>query len=167
MRFWERFEKILVFFIYRPLALLAQIPILPSTPCKPNSCGPNSQCQPRNDEPVCTCLPDFIGSPPNCRAECISNNECSNHLACINKKCQNPCVGSCGANANCHVVSHTPMCSCINGYTGDPFTQCILRERKYDIREFNWYNFGNLHIRWHKKINLTSKALSLHYYYYK
>lgn len=105
--------------------------MLPSTPCKLNPCGPNSQCRPRGDESVCTCLSDFIGSPPNCRAECVSNSECSNHLACINKKCQDPCVGSCGANANCHVVSHTPMCSCINDYTGDPFTQCILRERKY------------------------------------
>lgn len=23
------------------------------------------------------------------------------------------------------------MCSCVNGYTGDPFTQCVFRERKY------------------------------------
>jgi len=120
------------FFYASNFILLAQIPVS-LTPCKPNPCGPNSQCQPRGDESVCTCLPDFIGSPPNCRAECVSNSECSNHLACINKKCRDPCIGSCGANANCHVVSHTPMCSCINGYTGDPFTQCILRERKYHL----------------------------------
>lgn len=115
---------------YIKFALLAPAPVTP-TPCKPSPCGPNSLCRPRGDESECSCLPDFIGSPPNCRAECVSNNECPNHLACISQKCQDPCIGSCGANANCHVVSHTPMCSCMNGYTGDPFTQCVFRERKY------------------------------------
>lgn len=105
------------------------------TPCEPSVCGPNSQCRPQNGISLCSCLSSFIGSPPNCRAGCISNSECSNQLACINQKCQDPCVGSCGANADCYVVSHTPMCTCVNGYTGDPFTQCIFRERKYNIPE--------------------------------
>lgn len=113
------------------LQLLAQELPLPSSPCKPNPCGPNSHCQARGDRSECTCLSGFVGNPPNCRAECVSNSECANHLACINQKCQNPCIGSCGANANCHVVSHTPMCSCVDDFTGDPFTQCIFRERKY------------------------------------
>lgn len=89
---------------------------------------------------MCTCLPDFIGNPPNCRAECVSNSECLNQLACINQKCKDPCVGSCGANANCHVVSHTPMCSCVTGYTGDPFTQCAFRQRKYPLGIKDHYN---------------------------
>jgi hypothetical protein len=69
-------------------------------------------------------LPNFIGAPPNCRPECVSNNECPSNKACINQKCGDPCPGSCGANAECRVVSHTPMCICVVGFTGDPFTQC-------------------------------------------
>lgn len=99
-------------------------------PCKPSPCGPNSQCQVINDSPSCSCLPEFSGSPPNCRPECISNTECSSQLACINQKCKNPCIGSCGSGADCHVISHTPMCTCLSGYTGDPFSQCIFKERK-------------------------------------
>lgn len=71
-------------------------------------------------------MPDFIGSPPNCRPECISNSECPSNLACINQKCKDPCPGLCGDNAECRVVSHTPVCVCITGYTGDPFTKCNM-----------------------------------------
>jgi hypothetical protein len=71
----------------------------------------------------------FIGQPPNCRAECIGNSDCALNLACQNRKCINPCIGSCGANADCYVVSHTPMCSCLPMYTGDPFTQCYLQRK--------------------------------------
>lgn len=78
-----------------------------------------------NGAPICTCLPEFIGTPPNCKPECISNSECSNDLACINQKCIDPCPGSCGVNAMCRVISHTPNCACKIGYTGDAFLQCI------------------------------------------
>lgn len=65
-----------------------------------------------------------------CKPECISNNECANHLACINLKCKDPCPGSCGVSAECRVVSHTAMCVCLVGYTGDPFIQCVEKQRK-------------------------------------
>lgn len=39
-------------------------------------------------------------------------------------KCTNPCPGVCGSNANCRVNNHSPICSCNNGFTGDPFTRC-------------------------------------------
>lgn len=48
-------------------------------------------------------------------------------MACINRKCQDPCPGSCGLNAECRVVSHTPICICQRGYTGDPFIQCNIQ----------------------------------------
>lgn len=83
-----------------------------------------------NDSPSCSCLPEFTGSPPQCRPECVSNSECPTQLACINQKCRDPCPGSCGANANCRVISHTPMCVCGPGFIGDPFTQCILKQGK-------------------------------------
>lgn len=97
-------------------------------PCVPSPCGPNSQCQVNGNSPSCSCAPTFIGSPPNCRPECVSNSECLYNLACINMKCKDPCPDSCAPNAVCKVISHTPRCSCPQGYYGDPFTQCILQQ---------------------------------------
>lgn len=72
-------------------------------------------------------MPEFVGNPPNCRPECTSNSECSNHLACINNKCKDPCKGACGSLAQCRVVSHTPNCLCPQGYKGDPFVACEIQ----------------------------------------
>jgi len=102
----------------------------PKNPCQPSPCGPNAACRVSDDGPSCSCLPDFIGSPPSCRPQCVSNSECASHLACINLKCHDPCPGSCGTNAQCHVVSHTPNCVCPNGFTGDPFIQCLVQQCK-------------------------------------
>lgn len=71
-------------------------------------------------------MPNFLGSPPNCRPECISNNECAAQLACVDKKCKNPCLQACGINAECKVISHTAACFCPDGYSGDAAIQCIL-----------------------------------------
>ena len=105
-------------------------PAPPGNPCIPSPCGPNSQCRVAGESPSCSCLPDFLGTPPNCRPECVSNSECATHLACINQKCKDPCPGTCGANAMCRVVSHTPQCVCPVGFIGDPFVQCTLRQCK-------------------------------------
>lgn len=103
-------------------------------PCVPSPCGPNSRCQVINESPSCSCLPEFLGSPPNCKPECISNSECSTHLACISQKCRDPCPGSCGPNSECRVISHTPMCVCSYGFVGDPFIQCVPKPGKnYEI----------------------------------
>lgn len=102
--------------------------LVPSDPCKPSPCGPNSECRVINESPSCSCLPEFIGSPPNCKPECISNSECASQLACINRKCKNPCPGICGLNAECSVISHTPNCVCILGYYGDPFSHCDIQQ---------------------------------------
>lgn len=94
-----------------------------------------------NNSPSCSCLPEFLGAPPNCRPECISNSECLSHLACINQKCKDPCERSCGSNANCFVVSHTPMCTCLDDYTGDPFTQCVQKQSEYPQIDKNIENY--------------------------
>lgn len=79
----------------------------------------------------------MIGSPPNCRPECLSNSECSSHLACINQKCKDPCPRVCGNNAECRVISHTPMCYCSSGFTGDPFSQCLEIRQNYPVENTN------------------------------
>lgn len=98
--------------------------IVPQDPCRPSPCGPNSECRAVGETPTCTCLGDFVGSPPYCKPECVANSECPSNLACINQKCRDPCPGLCGSSATCRVVSHTAMCICDAGLTGDPFTQC-------------------------------------------
>ncbi|RZC36333.1 hypothetical protein BDFB_000151 [Asbolus verrucosus] len=90
---------------------IEETPPTPINPCQPSPCGSNAQCKEINGSPSCSCLPEFIGSPPNCRPECSSNTECASHLACINNKCKDPCPGTCGSNAECRVISHTPNCS--------------------------------------------------------
>lgn len=47
-------------------------------------------------------------------------------------KCRDPCPGTCGSNAKCQTIHHMPMCTCLNGYTGDPFNYCkiIQTQRK-------------------------------------
>lgn len=118
----------------------------PGNPCIPSPCGPNSQCKVSGDSPSCSCLPDFLGVPPSCRPECVSNGECSSHLACIRQKCTDPCPNTCGTNAICRVVSHTPQCLCSPGFTGDPFVQCTPIQRKF-------YNLG-------KNLNLSTPIVS-------
>lgn len=105
------------------LAIEYDIPA-PINPCVPSPCGPNSECRPIGDSPSCSCLQNYIGSPPNCRPECSINSECPSNLACIREKCRDPCPGSCGTYAQCNVINHLPICNCIEEYTGDPFTNC-------------------------------------------
>lgn len=93
-------------------------------PCVPSPCGPNSQCRVIGETGVCSCLPNYIGRAPNCRPECTQNSECAGNLACINERCKDPCPGSCGFNAFCNVVNHSPVCTCESGYSGDPFAGC-------------------------------------------
>lgn len=102
-------------------------------PCSPSPCGPNSQCRVINSQAVCSCLAEYIGSPPSCRPECISSSDCPRDRACINRKCANPCPRPCGRNTNCVVMNHSPICSCRNGFTGDPFTLCFPAPRECDL----------------------------------
>ena len=111
------------------LNLVREDPIV-QNPCQPSPCGPNSNCREVNNHAVCSCIPSFIGTPPNCRPECLVSSECPLDKACLTKKCKDPCPGTCGINARCQVVNHNPICSCNKGYTGDPFVRCVIEESK-------------------------------------
>lgn len=112
--------------LYLFLFLAPPPPKIAENPCVPSPCGPNSQCRVVGSQPACSCLQNFIGRPPNCRPECINDSECPNNLACKNEKCRDPCTGYCGINAQCIVVNHGPVCSCLPGYIGDPSSSCSL-----------------------------------------
>lgn len=94
-------------------------------PCMPSPCGLYSECRAVGDTPSCSCLPNYIGSPPNCRPECVVNTDCPSDKSCIAEKCRNPCEGACGINSECRIQNHIANCICRPGFTGDPFTQCI------------------------------------------
>lgn len=116
-------------------------PTRPVNPCVPSPCGPNSQCQASSNGAVCACINNYIGRPPACRPECSINSDCPARMACMNARCADPCIGSCGNNAICHVSSHAPVCMCQPGHTGDPFTGCfkILDSTSYNtlLSEFH------------------------------
>lgn len=44
----------------------------------------------------------------------------------------------CGLNAQCQIVNHNPICSCLSGFTGDPFVRCFIEESKFQLIEFTY-----------------------------
>ena len=96
--------------------------------CNPSPCGPNTDCAIGiANNPICACRPGFYGdaqSSRGCGPECTTNSECQSTSACINQKCRDPCPGVCGINAVCKVVGHNPVCSCVDGYSGNPYQSC-------------------------------------------
>ncbi|KAF7276317.1 hypothetical protein GWI33_010508, partial [Rhynchophorus ferrugineus] len=94
-------------------------------PCYPPPCGSNAICRAENNNAICECLPEYHGNPYlGCRPECIANSDCPRNRACIRNKCQDPCPGTCGVNAQCTTTNHVPICTCSDGYTGDAFRLC-------------------------------------------
>ena len=77
----------------------------------------------------------MTGSPPSCRPECVTSSECDLSKACRDNHCVDPCLGSniCGINSNCRVISHAPICTCKEGYQGDPFVRCSPQESKKEF----------------------------------
>lgn len=117
-------------------------------PCTPSPCGPYSECRNTGDVASCSCSINYIGVPPNCRPECIIGSDCPANMACINEKCRDPCPGSCGFGARCNVINHTPTCSCPEGFTGDPFTNCqLLPQNRKDKLPFDVFR-KNIMIPW-------------------
>lgn len=59
-----------------------------------------------------------LPKPPGC----TKNDDCPNDESCINRMCRNPC--DCGVDAECLVRDHRPICSCKDGYEGNPNIAC-------------------------------------------
>lgn len=73
----------------------------------------------------------YLGVPPSCRPECSTSSDCEQSRACVNQRCIDPCPGSCAPNARCQVRGHNPICTCPQGYSGDPFVNCYVVKSKY------------------------------------
>lgn len=63
-------------------------------------------------------------------------------------KCKDPCVGSCGFNAECHVYNHIPQCTCPQGHIGNPFVSCHIQQaqRKNYSYLYNIVNDDNMYL---------------------
>lgn len=116
-------------------------------PCNPSPCGANAVCKERNGAGSCTCFPEYFGDPyTGCRPECVLNTDCDKNKACIGNKCRDPCPGVCGRNAQCNVINHSPSCSCLPGFTGNPSTSCReIPKRNSLILVFNHFHFLYYH----------------------
>jgi hypothetical protein len=84
----------------------------PTDPCIPTPCGPYANCKNKNNVAACVCQENYIGAPPNCRPECITDSNCRNDKACIQQRCRDPCSGTCGDNAGCKLELVSKCISC-------------------------------------------------------
>lgn len=105
------------------------------SPCAKFECGVNAICRERDNIAICQCTSNYIGNPYlACRPECVINPDCQSNLMCLRNKCINPCAGVCGRNAECSVVNHQPMCTCLPGYTGNPFATCSITRKCHYLK---------------------------------
>ncbi|KAK0172478.1 hypothetical protein PV328_005790 [Microctonus aethiopoides] len=70
--------------------------------------------------------------------ECKNNTQCLKTQYCLTEVCRNPCPGSCGIDASCHVINHTLSCICPDCYEGDAYEQCTPLQNLQHIKcQFN------------------------------
>lgn len=99
-----------------------------ANPCDPSPCRIGSVCHAYgSDVAVCDICSNEKGyNNPACRPECLTNSDCEFSKACLNQRCSDPCIGTCGQNAICTVINHNAICSCPHGLYGNPFDHCSV-----------------------------------------
>ncbi|XP_063706044.1 stabilin-2-like [Culicoides brevitarsis] len=101
-------------------------------PCNPSPCGENAFCEIGTTCngvcAICTCPRGFKGDPNRkcVVGTCNNDSECFYNQACIDYQCIDLCKppGICGKNANCTTRAHKTVCSCPEGFSGDPAQEC-------------------------------------------
>lgn len=99
-------------------------------PCTTHSCGHGAECIVQAHKPHCTCPAGTQGSP---MVSCVSvvcqyNEDCADHEACdrLNRRCRPVCEqDTCAEQATCLAQSHQPTCTCLSGFQGNPYIECI------------------------------------------
>jgi len=111
------------------------------SPCTvQNPCAPsNSDCVDRDHSASCQCRVGYVGNPfiscdpPERQVECVTDGDCPSQLACLNERCQNPCVtlSPCQRPGECRVVDTVPVrtmvCQCPPGYVSLTNGACRLQ----------------------------------------
>lgn len=109
-----------------------------SDPCRPSPCGPNTRCTVnKNNIAQCRCLANFKPDRHTingCIPQCVRDIDCgpgSRCLAGVNK-CARICdTNTCGIDAICTPQRSRPVCSCPDGFEGNPDISCT-RQRQQD-----------------------------------
>ena len=108
--------------------------------CSPGPCAEGARCEARGHREVCTCRPPLQGdgyafctSPIEAdpEPECRVDRDCPVKMACIEDRCQNPCLTSnpCGRNQVCTVEDsydgrRTVGCTCPPGQVAAGSNSC-------------------------------------------
>ena len=100
----------------------------PESPCNPSPCGENAICEEKYGRAICHCEDNFYGDPwTKCHPECFRREHCSADQICVQMRCKDACSDTCGGGAECKVVKpHYVECTCPEGKTGDPYTECTI-----------------------------------------
>lgn len=81
---------------------------------------------------ICVCPSGYVSSGSGtCKAtppvkkigECVSDIDCPEDKACVRGVCIAPC--NCAPNADCRIKDHKPVCTCREGYEGNPEIECV------------------------------------------
>lgn len=99
-------------------------------PCSTLSCGHGADCIVQAHKAHCICPAGTQGSP---MVSCVSvvcqyNEDCADHEACdrLNRRCRPVCEqDTCAEQATCLAQNHQPTCTCLNGFQGNPYIECI------------------------------------------
>lgn len=98
-------------------------------------CNLPSKCKVIPSAPVrtmiCICPEGYISSGSGtCKPiesirtiGCIADSDCAPEKACVNSVCKNPC--NCGPHAECRIKDHKPVCTCEQGFEGNPEIECV------------------------------------------
>lgn len=121
-----------------PVACTVNTDCLPSEQCLEGRCrNPCTvgrpcpltfTCTPQNHFPQCKCqlgIANIIDKKCDV-SNCVSSDECPEHLACYKGKCTDMCelLKLCGDGALCEMINHSPICSCEKSLIGDPYISC-------------------------------------------
>ena len=92
-------------------------------------CSADATCKVIDHVPTCSCPPGWRGDgrQSGCvKLQCLENIDCSASQSCVNGNCVDVCSlsGACGSNSDCKTLNHIPLCSCQNGFSGDPRIGC-------------------------------------------
>lgn len=122
-------------------------------PCAMNNiCAPDQQCRVLDTLPLrtimCQCPPDTVVDQigrcaviVSTNPQCKSDNDCNTEEKCINGNCMEACrFDRCGVNALCKSFSHQAICTCAEGYTGNPHYECTNIPRQPTIVSPECYN---------------------------
>lgn len=113
--------------------------------CSDDSCADDAICQAQNHELKCSCSPGTKGNPyVECLGEpfepdCTEDRQCPSHFACINARCQDPCLvaNMCSSDRICRVFPteniRTIICECAKDAYTDENGNCRKHGKKIQI----------------------------------